>query len=731
MSHTDALIHIPNEFGAVSAELGIPAKNMNYDVIVVGAGLGGLSTAAHLSKAGKSVLVLENHAVPGGFAHEFRRGKFRFEVSLHALDGAGPGGWAYPVLKDLEVLSQVNFQRLDPFYGVKFPEHHLDVPADPIEYEAELIRRFPHEAAGLRSLFESMGAVFDQFRRYMVDEELGLLPATSKTPATYPAMLESMAQTWQQFMDRHVGDGKLKAILSALWGYFALPPSELSAAANILPLVSYHRHGAYYPEGGSMAMSRALEKTVRRYGGQILYRRRVTKLETTDGRVTGVCCDNGERYTADVVVSNASPKATLLSLVDQPALIPANQRRALEDTKPSLGSLTVYLGLDDDPAAHWDHHELLVSNSYDLESAHRASVEGRFDEADIMITRYNGVDPTCAPDGGSVMSIFALASWDHADVWGTGGDVDGYSKNPKYHAAKDAAAEQLLRQAERHVPGLRKRVRHMVVGTPLTNARYTLNPRGAIYGSDHTVANTFIGRQGASTSIPNLFLAGAWTRGGGQSAALLSGREASDQVLERLDGQGPRRRGLLAEAPATESTPAGAPNTTVERAPRKRIESKTGTAVPALTAVGTGRVINLRELGVPAILVFHTQETTGAFNRVNRIVRRRHPDAANLLTGSVVNLAAVPDAFRPIAEQSLETSYEKSAAKLRDGAKPEDSVVILPDWSGDAARALGLAQLEQQAAVVAVDGRGGIVDVFQGDEIKPGTLRLLERLFSG
>ena len=72
-----------------------------FDVVVIGAGLGGLSTAGYLAKEGKKVLVLEHHSVPGGYAHEFRRGKYRFEVSLHAIDGAGPGGWAYPVLKDL------------------------------------------------------------------------------------------------------------------------------------------------------------------------------------------------------------------------------------------------------------------------------------------------------------------------------------------------------------------------------------------------------------------------------------------------------------------------------------------------------------------------------------------------------------------------------------------------------------------------------------------------------
>ena len=71
------------------------------DVVVIGAGLAGLSAAAHLAMDGHRPLVLEHHSVPGGFAHEFTRRGFRFEVALHALDGAGPGGWLYGMLKHL------------------------------------------------------------------------------------------------------------------------------------------------------------------------------------------------------------------------------------------------------------------------------------------------------------------------------------------------------------------------------------------------------------------------------------------------------------------------------------------------------------------------------------------------------------------------------------------------------------------------------------------------------
>ena len=113
-------------------------KTIHADAVVIGAGLGGLGAAGYLAKEGHRVVVLEHHSVPGGYAHEFKRKGFRFEVALHALDGAGPGGWLHPMLEDLGVLDRVEFARLDPFYTARFPDYEITVPADLPAYLSEL-----------------------------------------------------------------------------------------------------------------------------------------------------------------------------------------------------------------------------------------------------------------------------------------------------------------------------------------------------------------------------------------------------------------------------------------------------------------------------------------------------------------------------------------------------------------------------------------------------------------
>jgi len=94
--------------------------------------------------------VLEHHTIPGGYAQEFRRSHYRFEVALHAMDGLEPGGWVYPVLQDLGAMDQVEFTRLDPFYTAQFPNHTLTVPDGLEAYKTELLRQFPNEARASR-----------------------------------------------------------------------------------------------------------------------------------------------------------------------------------------------------------------------------------------------------------------------------------------------------------------------------------------------------------------------------------------------------------------------------------------------------------------------------------------------------------------------------------------------------------------------------------------------------
>lgn len=700
-----------------------------FDIVIIGAGLGGLSSAAYLAKAGKKILVLEHHAVPGGYAHEFRRGKYRFEVALHALDGAAPGGWAYPVLKDLGVLDRVHFHRMDPFYTVRFPNHEVAASADMIEYEAELIRHFPAEKENIRTLIAEMIETFFQVRRFGADGEIGQRPPIEQMPAVYPKMLSAMSQSWDEFMSQFTQNQQLKAVLSTLWGYYGLPPAQLNAATYIFPWVSYHLYGAYYPEGGSMAMSRAIEKTIKENGGEIRYHQTVNKIEIQKGRAVAVEIEKGLRVEADVFISNANSPDTLLKFVGRENL-PQQYADQIESAAPSISNFVLYLGLDRNLKSEgWKHHELFVSEGYDIDADYQAALDGKFNLTALALTNYDQVDASCAPETGSVLSIFSLADWKTDNVWGTGGSLKKYSDNPKYNELKEAAAERILDRAEKIIPGLRASIKYKEIATPITNWRYSRNVGGAIYGTEQTVENMYSGRLQSKTPIENLFLTGAWTFGGGMSAALMSGRETSRMVIGFIDGS----EVILMTAPSLGSEQVGVNSDkfaiSSDQLPITNPQSVVSNhQLPIIKAAGSDREITLNKIGKPAVLIFHTQETAEVAAKINETIRAEsnYANCDSIFIANVVDLHSVPKLFRGFAEKAMKESYAKAAASLAKGLNPQDYIVIIPDWDGSVTKSSGFKNTNKTAAFAALDKNGNLTGSYQGENPESAALALLK-----
>ena len=504
---------------------------LKADAVVIGAGLGGLGAAGYLAREGHTVVVLEHHTVPGGYAHEFKRRGFRFEVALHALDGAGPGGWLGPMLKDLGVTDRVEINKVDPFYTARFPDLEITVPADLSAYVARLKKAFADQSDGIDGLFAAIRRVALDTARYGMEREAGNRPTPVEMLERYPDMAAAFSQSWQTFMEGHIDGRRLQAVVSTLWGYLGLPPSQLSAGLFSLLLHSYHATGAWYPRGGSQAISRAVVDEITECGGTVRFRNRVTRIEVEDGRAVAVETDRGLRVEADVVISNASPSAT----VEMTGSGHYDDRflDGVDREVPAMSNLVVYLGIDRDLADEgWHHHEYFLADGFDIEADYEAMVTGDFSRSGLVVTNYTEADPGCAPSGSSVLVIMSLAPWDYQNVWGTGGDLTGYSDNPDYLRIKNEAADLLIDRIEVVLPGLPDSIVVKEVGTPLTNMRYGLNPEGSIYGRQQTVEN-LLNRRSPKTPIPNLLLAGAWVGGGGMSAALRSGRTAA-AIADRL-----------------------------------------------------------------------------------------------------------------------------------------------------------------------------------------------------
>ena len=489
------------------------------DVVVIGAGLGGLGAAVTVAQQGRSVLVLEHAEQPGGYAVVFERPPFRFDASLHELDGYALGSGEHALLHQFGIADQVQLSRLDPLYAVRSADGDVVVPAEFHHYEAALEELFPTERSGIRAwLNDARGQVVDleRFQRDMRAKQMH----PESMAQDYPTLTRLIGQTWQEATDAHITDPRLASLLTVLWTYTATPPSRLSAALGMSIAGRYGTSGGWYPKGAAAAIPNALADRLAALGGRIEYGETVSTIQSEDGLAVAVSTESGRTVPARCVISNAA--APLLPDLLGPGVQPEEFVGRVTSPPAGISNVGVYLGLDADVMGELGlPHEVFLLGDYDTDAALAASFAGDWLRGGVVVTNYTSVDPGCAPPGEGVVAVMGAASMEYADTWGT---APGAAESPA--AVKERVGDALVAAAEEWIPGLADAIVLREVATPVTNQRYTLNPGGSWAGYDHTVAD-IMSPLGPTTPVPNLFQAGAWTGGAGETTALQSGMLAA------------------------------------------------------------------------------------------------------------------------------------------------------------------------------------------------------------
>lgn len=156
---------------------------------------------------------------------------------------------------------------------------------------------------------------------------------------------------------------------------------------------------------------------------------------------------------------------------------------------------------------------------------------------------------------------------------------------------------------------------------------------------------------------------------------------------------------------------------------------QTQAQAPAVTlkAIGHGRQLTFDAIGVPAVLVFVARETSDQPGPMIGAIRDTYPGADEVLIVSIADGRAFPRIIRKVAEQIMKSSYNDAVKDLEPGQKPEDHVLIAPDWDGALLTPLGIDDVTKQIAVAVIDARGGLTGVYQGDDPATHALEMLER----
>jgi all-trans-retinol 13,14-reductase len=501
-----------------------------YDAVIIGAGLGGLSCGAAFARQGFRPLVLEKHTKPGGYATTFKRpGGFVFDASLHSTTVSARNG-VFDLIPGFPEIKGVEFVPHRTLYRAIFPEDDIRVPdRDLPAYVASLAARFPEEKAGIEGLFDDMkGLASDVNKLSAAGGKIDM----ARFAQDYPVLVRTLGKPWGAMVDARLKNPRLKAIVSALWGYFGLPPSKLSPFYYALPTIGYLEQGGFYPIGESQKISDAFAAFIEAHGGKVMLRTPVDKILVKDGAAYGVKTADGREFTGKVVVSNANAPDTFRKMLDEPELVKATLAR-MDKLGIGLATFQVFLGLKKDLVGEigLKDTEVFYNPGYDIEADYAAVVRGDFTDPGFGATLYDNLVKGYSPEGKNTLSLMTLQGYGPWEKY----EADYFAgRKDAYRAEKNRLADILIDKAEKVLlPGLRRAIEIREVATPLTNVRYTANPRGAIYGWDQTLDNSGRSRFPQRTPVKNLYLAGAWTfPGGGYGACIPSGLLCFAEIMK-------------------------------------------------------------------------------------------------------------------------------------------------------------------------------------------------------
>lgn len=494
---------------------GIPLLAPSYDVVVIGAGIGGLSCAAVLAKEGMRVLVVEQHRRPGGYCTSFRRDGFTFDVAINSLSSCNRSGWIGDLLAGLDLDSEIEFIPLDPIKELLFPDLHFSLPARYDDYLARLRRAFPLERKGIAEVFGALEGVFSELKAMPLLFDSDSLKGFA---TRYPYFTRYRLLTLRQLLDQYLRDERLKGLISGQCMYMGVSPARASVISMGSMLLGYLQDGSFQAKGGVQRLADVLCRGLQRWGGHLLLSRRVREILLQDHRATGVRLEDGQEIGAGAVVSAIDARQTSFRLLPEDG-VGSSLRRRIEAMTPSLSYFMVFLGLDLPLEEMGLCHHIDYFSTFEVESIFAAQTAGELSEEAISIGMVipTLVDPQLAPRGRHILTLSLLVPYH----WGA-----------HWTSIKKEVANHLIRVAEKVIPGLSRHILVREISTPLTLERYTANFEGAAYGWEQSPNQVGPRRLSPRTPIENLYLAGHWTfPGGGIASVTVSGRIAAQEVL--------------------------------------------------------------------------------------------------------------------------------------------------------------------------------------------------------
>ena len=511
--------------------------NDYYDVIVIGAGIGGLTAAALLSKAGLSVCVLEKEPHVGGYLAGFRRKHFIFDTAIHWLNQYGPGGILDKLFKAIgsDHPKAIEQHRIRRYKGENF-DYLLTNKPD--EMRDQLIRDFPEEKKGIERMFlkaRQIGRSFKNYNRIFRSEETMSFFQKLKNKIRLlefaipfiPYLSYSGEKGLKKGLNRFIKSPRLQQIFSG----------EQEMLGCLIPIGwSYFHDFQSPPKGGSQVIPQWLEYVVNFYQNPVGLHCKVNEIFVENGRCTGLSFEQRgklHRLNSKYIVA-ACDIETLYEKMLPAAAVPAGLKKKLKKADLYSSSITVSLALDCTAESLGFNEELI--HLVDENQPFNDQSGGDPSRSEISIIAPSMRDKSLAPENHGTLTLYMPACMEYKNEWETQLDIYGKrTRGEAYQHLKKEVAEILIgRVEEKLAPGLRAHILFYEVATPVTHWRYTGNKNGTMMGARPGRKNMKNKISHYRTPVKNLILGGHWAElGGGVPIAAKAGANASLLILQK------------------------------------------------------------------------------------------------------------------------------------------------------------------------------------------------------
>jgi phytoene desaturase len=491
-----------------------------YDVIVIGAGMGGLTAATLLARKGWKTLLVEKENQVGGYVVSFKRDGFTFDATGAFVGGCQEGGEFYRILEEMGIQRGLEFIPIDHIRNI-YPgfEVHLH-PGGFHSYTEALFNLFPKEQKGLKNYLSLVKRIGEEIKSY---SEITLIQKIF-FPFYFRNLVRFHRSSHKAILDNLFRGEEIKTALHSL--PVTEPPSRLSFLFVAILINKALMEGVFYPKGGMGKIPEAMANAFRQDGGELYLQKEAKEILMRDRRVDGIRTKDGETFQAPLVISDVNPNLSV-------KMLPLEFRKPFEEKirhfEYSLSCFILYIATDLDLKRMGLPYFTYLRSSYDLEEEGRMLRRGEIPHNPAMMVSIPTIlDPSLAPPRKHILNVLINVPYHYQEEWG--------KKDPeKYRHVKEEFSQKILHRLDsKLISGLRNHLLLCEAATPLTLERYTGNEMGAMYGLASTPEQIGKLRPPNQTPIPGLFEVGHYTRPShGIIGASLSGSFAVKAILQK------------------------------------------------------------------------------------------------------------------------------------------------------------------------------------------------------